>query len=408
MRYQALLASCLGAALTLGCGAQLAAAPPSPADPSPADPAPAAAPQPLDLTHDGVFTADRWEYRFTLIAPGSKSEGYQGELFFDGTPVEEPSPGDFYHTPWGPLVWHGNPVMMWGKHGWMPRPTDTTGGHAIVEPWRASGRPVIMAMLLAAGTSGPGAAATTPPEPWVRAEMAKLGVSAFVVTRPWFPLTDQALTLEDTKLTGTLTARQAQARQDEVLTVLLDGTHGARIDLPRQDGATRLVKHTLDANLERLDLYLALRVDRASRQWLAPRDLGPGVRGQTVKIEDVDEVVLALPGDKNSGNVWEVSKLACDNPFEPALRTMGQPQFVRAAFASASPAPASQAPLTPPGTPGTFENLFRVRAVGTCELDLVYHRPWQTDAAPTDTFHVTLQVTDLPMRLPMRGPGDAK
>ncbi len=354
----------------------------------PADPS---SPARLDLRQSGVHTAGRWTYRYTVVAPGSKSEGYRGELFFDGVPVEQPPRGDYYPTPWGDLVWLGDPVTLWGEHGWMPREPTATGGHALVEPWRSAGRPVVMVMMLAPGKSDTAPKA----DPWVVAEMGKLGVPAFFVERAWMPLTDQALTLHDTKNYGTLTVRQAQPRSATALSVLAGGSAFARIDLPRQDGATRLIHYKFDANLEPLDVYLAFRVDRASNQWRAPRDLGPDADGKTVDVRDVDELVIALPGDTTSGNIWTVAKLACDDPRSGALKRMGEPQFVQAADGG-------------PAVTGTYENVFRVLALGTCDVELAYHRPWQTDTPPSKTFRVTLKVTELPMGLPMRTPGGGK
>lgn len=373
---------------SIACGLPACSGTPSALGAPPADTSP---PLRLDLTKSGVHTSGRWTYRFSVVAPGSKSEGYRGELLFDGVPVEQPPFGDYYRTPWGDIVWLGDPVTMWGEHGWMPRDPAATGGHAIVEPWRSAGRPIVMVMMLA-----PGKAETKlKADPWVAAEMGKLRVTEYFVERDWVPLTDQALTLHDTKNYGTLHVRQAQPRSSTVLSVLAGGSAWARIDLPRQDGATRLVHYKFNANLEPLDVYLAFRVDRASNQWRAPRDIGPDADGKTVEVGEVDEIVIALPGDTTSGNIWTVAKIACDDPRAGALKLMGEPQFVQSADGGHA-------------VTGAYENLFRVLAVGTCDVELAYHRPWQTEVPPSKMFRVTLKVTELPMRLPMRTPGGGK
>ena len=88
-----------------------------------------AAVEPLDLTHDGVFRSGHWEYRYTIIAPGTKSQGARGELLFDGVPVDiAVAEGAWHCTPWGAIQWVGDPVTMWSEHGWMPRDPGVTGG----------------------------------------------------------------------------------------------------------------------------------------------------------------------------------------------------------------------------------------------------------------------------------------
>jgi predicted secreted protein len=346
-----------------------------------------------DIARPGVYRSGRWEYRLAITAPGSKSEGTRGELLFDDKPVEEPGlPGDYYLTPWGEVAWIGDAVTMWGEHGWMLREPGTTGGHALVEPWRSAGGPVVLAMVLAAAPGKTQAAV----EPWVRKALSKLGVKAFEVERGWFPLTDQALVLHDTKEDGSLTVRLAQAREDATLQVLLGGSTPARIDLTRKDGATRVVRQTLTAGLEPFERYLAFRVERAAPWWAAPLDVGPAADGQTIEVRGAHEIVIALPGDLDSGNVWAVTAVRGDAPLGAAVKALGQPQFV------AGPVVAGG------GRVGTFENVLRVLDTGTCEVELAYRRPWQPEASPEKTFRVTLEVVELPSPGARRWPGGAK
>jgi hypothetical protein len=77
----------------------------------------------FDFQSDQVFTDGSWEYRYSVNAPGSKSEGYVGRLFYDGVEVpESQNINDYYSTPWGEMYWVGNPDTLFGNHGWMASP----------------------------------------------------------------------------------------------------------------------------------------------------------------------------------------------------------------------------------------------------------------------------------------------
>lgn len=382
--FPAVLASTASVAIALACAGTRPAFAAQPNETPRADP--------LDLTTTAEYIAGRWEYRFTVTAPGSKNEGYRGELFFDGKPVEEPLDNDFYRTPWGDVSWRGDPVTPAGEHGWLPREKGASGGRAIVEPWRASGAPIVMMMVLAPGPKQPRVAV----DRWIETELSKLGAKEAKVERDWFPLTDQAFVLHDTKIYGTLTARQAQPRDDASLAILLDGSDSSRIELPRRAGATHLVRHTMRSNLESLDLYLALKVERAAPAWPRPLDIGPESNGKVVTVRGAHEVVLALPGDLASGKTWVLESIGGNSPHGGAAKVAGAPQFV------AGP------PTKTSARPGTFETLLRVGELGTCEVALAYRDPRQEGAPAEQTFRVTLKVVELAARQPGRWPDVAK
>lgn len=352
-----------------------------------------AAAEKIDESRSGVYHADRWEYRFTITAPGTRSEGTTGELLFDGKPVEEPGAvGDYYHTPWGDIQWVGNPATLRSAHGWMPRALEATGGRALEAPSVVAGPPVLSAMVLVDGEAG----AREKVDPWVQAELEKLEVKAYHVERTWFPLSDQAFTVHDTKMYGTLTARLAQPRDAATLSVLLGGTEPARVDLVRKDGTTRLVRHTLSMGIEPFTYYLAFRVDRAAPSWPPPLDVGPAAEGKVVAVKGVYEVVIALPGDLDSGCLWTIKSVVGDGVTAASVKPIGQPQFV--------PAPAEAGAART----GTFENLLRVVDTGVSVVELEYHRPWQTGVPPEKTFKVTLQVDGLPGDVRVSKPGGKK
>jgi predicted secreted protein len=225
-------------------------------------------------------------------------------------------------------------------------------------------------------------------DPWLQAELEKLGVKAAVVEKPWWVLNDQAVTVYDAKLYGTLLARLAEPREPESLKVILDGTEPGSIALDRKDGATKLVARKLGGLEQDKSIYLAFRVEKAAKNWPAPLDVGPESDGKVVKVAGTREVVIALPGNKASGCTWVISKVQGDAIKGGAVKAVGQPQFTPGAGAE-----------TAKGD-GTFENVLRVVEKGKSDVELQYKRLWQADAPPEKTFRVTLEVQDIPPTLP--------
>ena len=71
---------------------------------------------------EGMQQIGPWQYEYTVGAKGTRSEGYYGKLFYQGQEVPVPdSINRYYETPWGRLYWVGNPPVLFGDHGWMPR-----------------------------------------------------------------------------------------------------------------------------------------------------------------------------------------------------------------------------------------------------------------------------------------------
>ena len=340
----------------------------------------------VDISMPGTYRSGQWEYRGLVTSPGSKSEGYLGKLSFGGKAVAEPAQGDYYHTPWGDVQWVGSPGVLWGEHGWMPRSPEVRGGRALADPWLEAGGPVVMAMILSEAEASPQGQQV---EPWVKEEMQKLGVKTFRTEREWFPLNDQAVTIQDTKMLGTLTARLSPARNAENLSVILNGTDPARLELPRKDGTTRLIRRTLGGVLQTENFYLAFRVDRAAPDWPRPLDIGPESDGKEVVVKGVKEVVIGLPGDKNSGCVWIITGVQGDAPTSSSVKASGEPQF--------TPAIGTDAGMT---RNGIYENILRITGTGKSYVELEYKRTWQTDKPAEKTFKVTLDVQESPATLP--------
>jgi predicted secreted protein len=340
-----------------------------------------------DISQPGTYRAGLWEYKLLVTSPGSKSEGLLGKLFFGGKAVPEPVKFDYYRTPWGEVQWLDEPGIPWGEHGWFARHAGAKGGRLLAEPWIEAGGPVVMALVLQEAAEAPKGEVVLP---WVKTEMEKLGVKSFKIARDWFPLNDQAVTIEDTKLVGRLTARLLPAREAETLTVLVDGTQTAQVPLARKDGANALVRRSLGGMMGTVNFYLALRVDRAAAGF-KPLEVGAESDGKEVVVKGVREVVISLPGDKDSGCVWVIKGVQGDAPTSSSVQASGEAQF--------NPALGAAAGAT---RKGAYENVLRVMGTGKSWVELEYRRPWQTDQPAEKTFKVTLDVQEVPATMPAK------
>ena len=89
-----------------------------------------------------------------------------------------------------------------------------------------------------------------------------------------------------------------------------------------------------------------------------------------------DTLVIQLASNPSTGFTWEVKDLDA-----AMLEPVGEPEFKDAD--------------TPPGlvgAGGTLSTTFHALKPGSTTLTLVYHRPWETDVEPIDTFTVTITV----------------
>jgi len=103
-----------------------AAMPPRPKPPKRPPVVPPAAqpqkPEPIKLDKSRTYLWQQWKYDFQITAPGTRSEGRWGKLYYAGRELPAAEVNDHYETPWGKLYWVGRPQVRWGDHGWMPRP----------------------------------------------------------------------------------------------------------------------------------------------------------------------------------------------------------------------------------------------------------------------------------------------
>lgn len=85
-----------------------------------------------------------------------------------------------------------------------------------------------------------------------------------------------------------------------------------------------------------------------------------------------DVLLVQLDGNPSTGYTWERVE-----PLAGALQPLGEPEF----------APAKNLL----GAPGRI-TLRYLAASGSARLELVYHRPWETDTPPVAKFSVVVLV----------------
>lgn len=94
--------------------------------------------------------------------------------------------------------------------------------------------------------------------------------------------------------------------------------------------------------------------------------------GRQIELEIGQTLAISLEGNPSTGYTWEMVESE-----DSILRQVGEIEF--------------EAESDLVGAPGTQTLRFQAVESGQTELKLVYHRPWETDVEPLETF--TLQVT---------------
>lgn len=227
-------------------------------------PAPATRPatRPIDSDKDDHYTEGAWEYRFTVTLRGTRSQGCTGELFYQGKPVAEPETiNDFYQTPWGAMYWVGKPAVLFGGHGWMTKPkVSAKPGKQLPAPASAKGEAagprLLMRVVVADRQPVPDLA---PLEGWIEQELKKLDLPHGVAWSDWQELKDEFYVVHDSRHYGQLHVRLGTTKNPETLAADFGGE--SQVELPRREGARRLVHVPLQSSIARLDLYLAFKVE---------------------------------------------------------------------------------------------------------------------------------------------------
>jgi len=146
------------------------------------------------------------------------------------------------------------------------------------------------------------------------------------------------------------------------------------VELPRQAGATRLVKYVLQGLPfdEALEVYSAFRVESLGRV-LA---IGPEANGKTVMVRDVDTVVIRLPGEDPNQAAWSITSVR-----GRAVEALGPVEF------EGDTANAFGIALN-----GTFKAFFRVWKKGQATVALEYRPLTEGKKPAAQSFKVDLNV----------------
>ncbi|MBN1361786.1 MAG: hypothetical protein JW993_14415 [Sedimentisphaerales bacterium] len=169
---------------------------------------------PLDLSRSGEHTSGAWTYVYSISSPGTRSEGYHGELSYHQAKVPVPLHiNDYYETPWGQFYWVGDPVVLFGAHGWMREPLAREPvGQALIDPAIVHSERFLVEIKVVTPEE-----LATPDrlehDPNVLAALKPFGLSEVHVQSNWFPIRSDPIRLHDTKRWGTLTICRADANR---------------------------------------------------------------------------------------------------------------------------------------------------------------------------------------------------
>ena len=247
----------------------------------------------LDTTKDGTHQSGPWTYEYTITSKGTRSQGYHGKLLFNGREAPEPANvNDFYETPWGPLYWVGRPVVLFGRHGWMPGPLEREPkGQALMDPDKLAGQ-TFSARVKVLTPEELGTPDRIETDPKVLAALKSFDLKEAHVQSNWFGVTQDWVTLHDTKRWGHFEMRVAPPDPNRPLALEFRNTGGFDIttssqmtslaaaltppkrlggsefvELPPQVGAVQAVKCTLKSFVgDPLDLFLVCQVEGSRRK----------------------------------------------------------------------------------------------------------------------------------------------
>ena len=98
--------------------------------------------------------------------------------------------------------------------------------------------------------------------------------------------------------------------------------------------------------------------------------------GKKLNVRAGEQFVVVLEGNPSTGYIWEAKDLDAS-----MIQQVGETEFKSS---NSNPGFA--------GAGGTLTLKFRALKVGTTNLTLVYHRPWETDVKPLSSFTTTITV----------------
>lgn len=104
-------------------------------------------------------------------------------------------------------------------------------------------------------------------------------------------------------------------------------------------------------------------------------NIGEAEAGETVQLAPGDTLVLSLPANPGTGYTWEIQP-----PLDAeVLKPEGEPRSV-------------QQDSGKTGAPVSLVFRFTAGKTGEATLKLIYHRVWETNTPPANTYEVTVKV----------------
>ena len=97
--------------------------------------------------------------------------------------------------------------------------------------------------------------------------------------------------------------------------------------------------------------------------------------GREIELHKGDLLEISLEGNPGTGYSWEAL-----TGESPVLEQMGETEFIQEKKLA--------------GSPGQFVLRFEAISAGEQALQLVYHRSWETDVLPLNTFEVSVMVEE--------------
>ena len=121
-------------------------------------------------------------------------------------------------------------------------------------------------------------------------------------------------------------------------------------------------------------LVLTLILIACSSAVSGPTAITQADNGKSFKVATGAKFTVTLEGNPTTGYLWETQDLNTG-----VLKQVGDFEYT-----------ADNANLD--GSPGKLKFTFEGVGAGTAKLTLIYHQPFDTAAAPVETFEVTLTV----------------
>jgi len=132
--------------------------------------------------------------------------------------------------------------------------------------------------------------------------------------------------------------------------------------------------HTYRAFTRIIVAMLALAVLAAGCGASKTIDIGQDDNGTQIELKTGQELVVTLDANPTTGYSWDVDTLS-----ETVLQPVGEPEF--------------EIDSNLVGAGGVQIMRFKAVEAGESVLSLIYHRPWEKEVEPIETFSIQIIVT---------------